>query len=115
MSNDTYDRLKVEAREKGYPGIAAYLLSKVDGLTTDAEAHDIVKRAKLYAEQKDVNCDPFTLKGLFPKEIWNAYSKSARIAAGRMFFAEVEVGFIEGVKEAEKTGSNHQTYTRYEE
>lgn len=115
MADETYDRLRVEARQAGYPGIGSYLLSKVNGLTTDAEAHDIVKRAEKLAIRKSLDDGSFTLKSLFSKEQWNAYSKPARIAAGKLFFAEVEVGFVPGVQVSEKSGANHQTYIRIDE
>ena len=115
MEDETFVRLQVEARQAGYPGISSYLLSKVDGLTTDAEAHDIVKRAEKLAIKKSIDDVPFTLKSLFDKERWNAYSKPARIAAGKLFFASVEAGFVSGIREGEKSGANHQTYVRVDE
>ncbi|MES2262109.1 MAG: DUF1413 domain-containing protein [Pseudomonadota bacterium] len=115
MADDTYDRLRVEAKSAGYPGISSYLLSKVNGLTTDAEAHDILKHAESKVKRLPVDGDAFTLKSLFTKDAWNGYSKPARISAGKLFFAGVSCGLTPGVTEGVKTGSNHQTYLRTEE
>ncbi|WP_082771762.1 DUF1413 domain-containing protein [Janthinobacterium agaricidamnosum] len=112
MSDEAYERLKLKAKTSGCPGIGAYLLSKVGELTYDAEAHSIARLAERRARARPIDGEPFILKKLFSKDEWAGYSKPARIAAGKEFFASVECGLLEGVVEGGKTGSNHQTYQR---
>ena len=109
MSDEVFMRLKTEAKKAGYPGISSYLLSKVDGLTTDAEAAEIVKKGRFRVTRKKLD-KPFRLKDLFEKDEWDGFSKAARLASGRMFFEQVKEGGIDGVGVGEKNSTNHQTY-----
>lgn len=111
MSDEAFDRLKKEAKEAGFPGISSYALSKLDALTDDAEAVDIVKQARYRAIRSPSIGKPFKLRNLFEKESWESFSKPARIAAGRLFFENVTDG-ISGIKIGGKTSANHQTYIR---
>jgi hypothetical protein len=113
MSDEVFDRLKREAKQKGYPGISSYALSALNGLTTDAEAVDIVKQARNKAMNWPHINKPFKLRNLFTKDLWEEFPKSARITAGRMFFDAVNEG-IPGVADGGKNSANHQTYIRTE-
>jgi hypothetical protein len=112
MSEDIFERLKQEAKKAGKPGIGAYLLSKVGGLTNEAEAHSIVRLATGKATRWSKHKGPFILKKLFAPVEWDGFSKPARIAAGKEFYAAVDSGQVPGVRIGEKTPSNHQTYER---
>lgn len=111
MSDDAFDQLKNKAKEAGFPGISSYVLSKFKLLNDDAEAADIVKKARYKAIRFPSIGKPFKLKDLFEKESWESFSKPARIAAGRLFFENVTDG-ISGIKTGGKTSANHQTYIR---
>jgi hypothetical protein len=112
MSDETFNRLKLKAKTAGCPGIGAYLLKVAGELTHDAEAHGIARLAERRARALPIGSEPFILKKLFSKDEWEGYSKPARIAAGKEFFAGVECGLTDGVEVGGKTGSNHQTYVR---
>ncbi len=115
MSDESYSRLLTKARAAGSPGIGAYLLKLAGELTHDAEAHSIARRAEKRALKLDPDGDPFILKKLFTKDEWEGFSKPARIAAGKEFFAGVDAGLVPGLETGDKTGSNHQTYLRVED
>jgi len=114
MSDETFERLKAKAREAGNLGIAAYLLSQVHEQTHDAEVHIIVRRAEMRALNRAPEDGPFLLKKLFKTEDWEKFTKPAKLAAGKEFFARVEAGLIAGIALGEKNSSNHQTYVREE-
>ncbi|MGS0979315.1 DUF1413 domain-containing protein [Burkholderia glumae] len=113
MSDEVFERLRLEAKAAGFPGISSYLLSKVEGLTDAAEAEDIVKQALQRARRRPPG-EPFRLKDLFPAERWDGFSKSARLSAGRRFHGAAKAGTA-GLEVAAKTASNHQTYVRTED
>jgi len=112
MSDEVYEQLRRAAKDNGYPGIGSYLLDKAGALTDDAEAADIVKKARVRFRTRPLG-KPFTLRQLFEPDHWNGFSKAARIGAGRLFFDNATSG-IDGLAVGPKSGSNHQTYVRTE-
>lgn len=106
VDDATYQRLVRARREAGLPSTAAYLLQRAEELTEDVEAQEIVTQA---IPRAAAQTEPFTLKSLFNPTLWGAFSKGARLRAGRMFFTRVSVA-QDGIAIGGKTSSGHQLY-----
>jgi Domain of unknown function (DUF1413) len=111
MSDEAFASLSEQAKKAGLPGIASFLLKKAGALTDDAEAADMKKKAILKASRQRPGAT-FRLKDLFSEDSWAAYSKGARIRAGRQFYDAIKVDGIVGIEALQKRSGNHQFYAR---
>lgn len=112
VDDETYASLSLKRRQAGLPSISALFLSRVDELTDEHEAGEIVRRAIRLASHKQPGVE-FRLQDLFPPTRWERFSKGARLRSGRMFKAEVDAA-RRGIRAVRKSSSNHQFYVRSE-
>ncbi|MGO7266108.1 DUF1413 domain-containing protein [Rhizobium johnstonii] len=108
MDDQTYAYLVKERKKAGVPSVSALFLLKCDVLTDAKEAGEIVRRALRIAKGKPVGYE-FRLRDLFTSESWNAFSKGARLRAGKMFHEEIAAA-VDGLRVSRKSSSNHQYY-----
>jgi hypothetical protein len=104
----TYKKLVKLRKKEGVPSVSALFLKRCDLLTDDKEADEIVKKA-LRAAKKRESGDEFRLRDLFPAEQWSAWTKGARLRAGRMFQDQIGTATY-GIRASHRSGSNHQFY-----
>ena len=108
VDDATYATL-VQARKKaGLPTVSALFLKNCDVLDDQLEAAEIVRRG-LQRAKKQASEDAYLLSDLFGKADWTAFSKGARIRAGKLFFEEVSAATM-GIRTDGKTSSGHQLY-----
>jgi hypothetical protein len=110
VSQDDYAKLVQARRAAGLPSISAYLLKKAGILTDDMEADEIVRQALRRAKAKSKG-EKFRLRDLFAKDLWDDFSKGARLRAGRSFYVKIGAA-VHGIAAAGKSASHHQLYER---
>ncbi len=111
VDDATYATLVDLRKRKGVPSVSALFLSQCGVLTDQKEATEIVRRAIASAKKKTSGPrSQYKLQDLFPKTQWTAFSKPARIIAGKMFKAKIEAENL-GIQILDKSSSNHQYYT----
>ncbi|WP_454748925.1 single-stranded DNA-binding protein [Ciceribacter selenitireducens] len=108
MDEETYAHLVAERKKAGVPSVSALFLLRCGVLTDAKEASEIVRKAIRAAKSKKVGYE-FRLRDLFSTAGWNAFSKGARLRAGKMFHEEVAAA-IHGLRASRKSSSNHQYY-----
>jgi hypothetical protein len=108
VDDDTYALLVRKRKKAGLPSVSALFLKECGVLSDAKEAGEIVRRALKTAKGKDSGFE-FRLRDLFAKNNWNAFSKGARLRAGRMFHDEIAAA-IHGIRTGRKSASNHQFY-----
>lgn len=108
VDDKTYRKLVRDRKAAGLPSVSALFLKNCGVLSEEREAAEIVRSALKIIERKESGYE-FKLRDLFPAERWEAFSKGARLRAGRMFHAEIAAA-TRGVRLGRKTGSNHQLY-----
>jgi len=92
----------------GLPSVSALFLLKSGELDDRAEANEIARRA-LKSAKRNPKGEEYRLRDLFPQQIWESFSKGARLRAGRMFF-EAVASAVHGVRATRKSSTNHQFY-----
>ena len=108
VDEETYERLVQERKAAGLPSVSALFLQKCGVLDEETEAAEIVRSAVRAAKRKGSGYE-FRLRDLFPRQRWEAFSRGARLRAGRMFHAEMAAA-VDGIRIGPKTASNHQIY-----
>ncbi|SDA25337.1 DUF1413 domain-containing protein [Sphingomonas sp. NFR15] len=111
VDEQTYASLASKRKAEGLPSISALFLKKCGVLDDEREAGEIKRRALRLALKKPAGV-PFRLQELFPPARWDAFSKGARLRAGKMFKAEVDAA-VDGIRAIHKSSSNHQYYVRH--
>jgi Domain of unknown function (DUF1413) len=108
VDDDTYAFLVRKRKQAGVPSVSALFLKRCGVLTDAKEASEIVKRGLRIAKGRESGYE-FCLRDLFPPSQWTAWTKGARLRAGRMFHEEVGAA-IHGIRTSRKSASNHQYY-----
>ena len=108
VDDATYDKLVRDRQKAGLPTISALFLKNCDVLDDRMEAAEIVRRA-LQRATKQTGDDAYSLSDLFKSREWTAFSKGARLRAGKLFFEEVSSA-TKGIRADRKTSSGHQLY-----
>jgi hypothetical protein len=108
LDEASYARLVTLRRREGLPSVSALFLYKCGVLTDQMEAGEIVRRALRMAKQKPSGTR-FRLRDLFVTRDWEAFSKGARLRAGKMFYDEIGSA-VHGVRAERKSSANHQLY-----
>lgn len=111
VDQPTYDRLVVARKASGMPSISALFLQQCGLLDDSIEAAEIVRRAKKLAAKQPSKAR-FRLRDLFKSEVWETFSKGARLRAGRLFFDEMSAA-RDGIRPEKKSPSGHQFYVKF--
>lgn len=110
VDDENYAKLVKMRKDQGLPSISALFMKKTVGLTPALEAEQIVSRALKAAKVRPLN-ELFILRDLFPRDQWNKFDRSARLQAGRAFYARISAA-RDGIIPGPKTQANHQQYKR---
>lgn len=110
LDDAAYRRLVKRRRAEGMPSVSALLLNSVGELDNDKVAAEIVRRAKIKALNRDKGTR-FRLRELFPSEQWEKFPTSARLKAGRLFYAQMSAA-VDGIMPDAKSSAGHQYYIK---
>lgn len=108
MDDALFDRLSIEAKQKGFASLNSYRLSVAGEGKLVEEADTIVTKAK----EKLPTCNfdsAFKLRNLFSKVEWATFTVGAKVKAGRLFYKEVRTGTL-GVGVVGKDKTNQMVY-----
>ena len=104
----TYAELVALRKAEGLPSVSALFLRRCGVLTDQKGADEIVKKALSLAAKRSGK-PQYKLKELFPKPLWESFSKSSRIIAGKIFNTKINATDM-GIVALAKSSSNHQLY-----
>jgi hypothetical protein len=108
LDDTTYQdavRMRIAA---GLPSVSALFLERCGLLTDETEAREIVKQASARAKKKPKGAE-FRLRDLFKPDVWNQFSKGARLRAGKLFHSKVARA-VDGIRMGKTSGAGHQFY-----
>jgi hypothetical protein len=110
VDDATYRRLVRKRKQKRLPSVSALLLSETGELSDELTAQEIVRRSLAVVAREPVGFE-FRLKELFKRPVWEAFSKGARIRAGKLFAQRISAA-QDGIVAARRSSSNHQFYRK---
>jgi hypothetical protein len=110
FSSQEHSKLEDERKQAGLSSIQALIRKRLGFSGNDPDPAEIARRG-LAAVSKMAAGKPFGLRTLFDQSEWKAWSKGARIQAGKKFFDLITTGQY-GVREIGKDAANLQLYIR---